>query len=317
MHSTVQSGFFSQYNPDYSHSSSHYHPPFHSYHQSPQTLHHIHHSNQSHNHETAKSHTNHHGASSVNVSLLAINVSSENIRNDLNQSITNINKIKDELSASTSNIVKKRNSLGSTESTPPQVNTSFNYLVTKGAHEAQNNSKNQQDLYNKGSKNSIESFWQCTKPCGILTIFIGVLLLICSVFGFILFLEQNICSSFKTCSSPLVKILTITSLVIGIVLTFLGSVIVIYVKKDKYADIIITSSKHISIDQSEIKKKQEIKNTNLSAVAIKTNSNSSHMNTQECNRYSESEFFEVQSAALLPDGDNIDSNQLKKNEMNI
>ena len=273
MHSTVQTGLFNQYNNEYNHHSSHYHPPPHMYYQS--SPHHPYFSPHPPNmHQHDRHEKQHHtvNSSSANTSLLAVNsTSTENLGVELSHS--SLAKGKNELSVSNPNIAaerKRRNSDdGSTSSGPPHINNNnngyFNYQVSKG-HETQANSQSHM-------KRRVESFWQCTKPCGVLTLIVGIFLLTASIFGFLLFLEQNLCHLIKTCSNSLVKIATIMALVIGIVLTFLGSVIVVYVKKDGNADIIITSSKNISFDQSEIRKMQEIKNGYSTSTAKNNNNN--------------------------------------------
>jgi hypothetical protein len=91
-------------------------------------------------------------------------------------------------------------------------------------------------------KEQITEFLDCTKPCGLLTTCLGVVMLLTSVVGFLFLFEDTLCARFATCSHPLLKLYAISALVIGCVLIFIGIVIVVYNKKD--VKVIVTSAKN-------------------------------------------------------------------------
>ena len=95
------------------------------------------------------------------------------------------------------------------------------------------------------SMQKFKEFWQCTKPCGVLTFALGITLVLASVAGFLFTFEASVCERVETCYNPLLSISTISALVIGIVVILVGLIIVIYTKKDENASVIVTSSKHM------------------------------------------------------------------------
>jgi uncharacterized membrane-anchored protein YhcB (DUF1043 family) len=105
-------------------------------------------------------------------------------------------------------------------------------------------------------KTEIKNFWSCSIPCGILTLTLGVLLVISSFAGFLLLFEESLCNMALTCSNPMIKLASVTFLVIGVVLAFFGFVIVIYTKKDRDAEIIITTEKRLDKIKLDVEKQQ-------------------------------------------------------------
>lgn len=86
------------------------------------------------------------------------------------------------------------------------------------------------------------SFWDCTKPCGMLTTALGITLLITSALSALFLLESSLCTALGTCSNALVTLYAFSALVCGIVLVFIGMVIVVYTKKDVH--VIVTTAKN-------------------------------------------------------------------------
>lgn len=86
------------------------------------------------------------------------------------------------------------------------------------------------------------SFWDCTKPCGLLTTALGVVLLVTSALSALFLLETSLCTALGTCSNALVTLYAFSALVCGIVLVFIGLVIVVYTKKD--VRVIVTTAKN-------------------------------------------------------------------------
>lgn len=91
-------------------------------------------------------------------------------------------------------------------------------------------------------RSNCSQFCNCTKPCGLLTTILGVLLLTSCIVGFLFLFHGDLCAYAVTCSHPLLKLYTISALVCGIVLVFIGLVIVVYTKKD--VKVIVTSAKN-------------------------------------------------------------------------
>ena len=92
------------------------------------------------------------------------------------------------------------------------------------------------------SQNKLKQFAECSKPCGVLTLVLGVLLMLLFVAGFVFIFNKRACSYTDTCSDPLLKTISTTNLVVGILFTLLGVVIVIYSKVDQTANVIITTA---------------------------------------------------------------------------
>ena len=88
-------------------------------------------------------------------------------------------------------------------------------------------------------------FCQCKKPCGMLSVILGFLLLSGSICGLLFLHVDSICEKAFTCYNATLKILSVTFLVISIFIIFFGFIIIIYSKRDRNAQIIITSTKHM------------------------------------------------------------------------
>jgi hypothetical protein len=86
-------------------------------------------------------------------------------------------------------------------------------------------------------------FWQCTKPCGILALVFGFLLLSGSIIGFLYLHVDLLCEKAQTCFNATLRVLSIAFLVISIVIMFFGFVIIIYSKRDPKATVLVASTK--------------------------------------------------------------------------
>lgn len=86
------------------------------------------------------------------------------------------------------------------------------------------------------------SFCDCTKPCGLLTTALGITLLLTSALSAFALLETSVCAALGVCSNALVTLYAFSALVCGIVLVFIGLVIVVYTKKD--VRVIVTTAKN-------------------------------------------------------------------------
>jgi hypothetical protein len=138
---------------------------------------------------------------------------------------------------------------------PPSLNHHLHNKASSthsiNMHEQQNKclGKSQQSRCEKFMQ-KFKSFWECSKPCGILTLILGVLSIIASVSCFLIVYGTNYCQdtdieeSLQKCSTPIIRLFAIVFLVISIFILFIGTVIVIYSKRDRNATIIVTSSPH-------------------------------------------------------------------------
>ena len=80
--------------------------------------------------------------------------------------------------------------------------------------------------------------------------------------GFFLLFETTLCEWAQTCLNPLLKVLSVSCLILGIVLVFVGFVIVIYTKRDDNTQVIISKGKRLNksnLDSIE-KHQQQIQN---------------------------------------------------------
>lgn len=128
------------------------------------------------------------------------------------------------------------------------ANGNVNHLMADGFDPKSSISNpNQHHHYhmNGGSGSSSypkRSFWDCTKPCGMLTTALGITLLVTSALAALFLLESSLCTALGTCSNALVTLYAFSALVCGIVLVFIGMVIVVYTKKDVH--VIVTTAKN-------------------------------------------------------------------------
>jgi hypothetical protein len=95
-------------------------------------------------------------------------------------------------------------------------------------------------------QNGFNKFWECTKPCGVLTVFISFIFILSSMIGFFFLFEQTLCGWAHTCFNSLLKISSVIFLILGLVFGFIGFVIVIYTKKDDNTQVLIAKGKHLS-----------------------------------------------------------------------
>lgn len=126
-------------------------------------------------------------------------------------------------------------------------------------------------------QNGFNKFWECTKPCGILTVFVSFFLLLSSMIGFFLLFEKSICEWAQTCFNSLLKICSVICLVIGLVFGFVGFIIVIYTKKDDNTQVLIAKGKHLSKSNLDtIEKHQDQIQSLLDADHVKTSASKSN-----------------------------------------
>jgi len=289
MHSTVQTGLYTPNIFNYEYNNYHPNPSAHTntchhFPPPPVSLHHPHNhcANPSpgHLHKHKKTHE-HGGCSSVYASLLAINTDDSHADNKTTLkpalSATNLNKTSAYLSLSSNNLnldktnkkvpksstfdgqLSKSNSAHAINMTglidKPMVHHHSQLLNASASHLAESQIiRKPTSLSNL--KTEIKNFWSCSIPCGILTLILSVLLILSSFIGFLLLFEESLCNMALTCSNPLIKLASVSFLVIGVVLAFFGFVIVIYTKKDRDADIIITTEKRLDKIQLDVQKQQ-------------------------------------------------------------
>lgn len=301
MHSTVQTGLYTPniFNCDH----NYHHPnSFNTYrHNLPNHQHHHfqihqphHHNHQRNNNKNSSNNKlNSHGSSSANVSMLAINLIDGSTndflkqtdfhkRSKLNLSSSNIAKLPPFVFSSNRNLnaqdkitidTYRKTSICSSSSGPAQIsvpmNTSPNIsgsLIVENNYVSLNDklqvkTSDSTNRFNK--KKRLNSFWDCSKPCGLLTTILGVALVLIGLIGLLLLFESNLCNLAQTCSNALLKVCSVCGLVIGIVLIFLGLVIVVYTKKDGNTKVIITSAKNFDkIFNSKNQNHQDSKNNN-------------------------------------------------------
>jgi hypothetical protein len=89
----------------------------------------------------------------------------------------------------------------------------------------------------------IQDFLDCTFPCGVLTVTLGIVLLIGSIIGFIILLEKSICNQLDMCANPLLTIGSISALVFGTFIILIGFIIIYYNKKEETNPTVIFISK--------------------------------------------------------------------------
>ena len=126
------------------------------------------------------------------------------------------------------------------------------------------------------------SFWDCTKPCGMLTTALGIILLVTSAIAALVLLESSLCVTFGTCSNALVTLYAFSALVCGVVLVFIGLVIVIYTKKD--VRVIVTTAKNF--DKIVHLKQQQVVATNNSPTKTTINETNRQVKASAKNRFS-------------------------------
>lgn len=313
MHSTLQTGI---YTPNML-GMDHHHPPHyhhnHHYHRapSPARLHHNKHYNKNDPGRRAKL------GSSTNVSLLAIDSAGDlnhsSKMNKMNLSTSNISKYSSNRNLDTNGGVEaggRKKSVGGGSSRSSSIklyyasavnlsrNVSYGNMneISKdgGMHKAGSMSISSNMANMTGHRKNmslgdrINSFCDCSKPCGYMTLVLGCLLVSSSLAGFVLLYESTVCARADTCGNQLIKTSTIMALVFGIMFFFLGFVIVIYSKKDINTTVIITSAKNISKIAGVRRKHQHHQHQSeggtaevMSAVSIqKENSNLSQQSSR-------------------------------------
>ena len=234
MFSTLQSGLSSPYGYD----SHNHHPNYHSNNMFKSTSnYHLHNNN-------VTSHEHHKGSN------MAINqLDNKHELKSHHLSTTNLSKLKPEIFSSNTHLETKLS----------EFNLNKRLSVSSGQHQQQ-----QQQLMETTQQNlpyptqtsetlslarEFKEFWSCSKPCGILAIVFGGCLFLSSIFGFVffseIFVEKNLCSLVHVCSSSLLRVCMVSAFVIGSFLAFIGVIIVIYIKKDSTASVIVLSSKYL------------------------------------------------------------------------
>ena len=130
-----------------------------------------------------------------------------------------------------------------------------------------------------------KEFWQCTKPCVILTLVARILLLSFSVVGNVFSFAPKLCSRFNFCSSnPYLSIASVSSAVIGFVFVLVGLVIIVYSKKDESTQVIITSSKNMDkIDYDQVAAVTAAPQNAFHSTTTTNTSNETHKNNRHHN----------------------------------
>jgi hypothetical protein len=285
MHSTIQTGLINydmnyHYHPGASHPPHNHFPPPSSlvHHQKNEKRHNLELKNRSKN-ELSKP-----GSTSINASLLNLTLdgdlkrqqklalSTSNLPKFLSTSNSNLDKVSIASNHNHNHCPKKRGSLDSSSSVPqlyekPKLNASnhsnlntnnnlllanLNNLSASTCSQINNNSNSTRAsttnlrIAYKPQNVFKKNFWECTKPCGILTVAIGTILIVSSMIGFLFLFENQLCAKTQTCSNALLKVCSLCCLVIGILSNFFGIVIIIYTKRDDNTQVVIlTKSKHI------------------------------------------------------------------------
>ncbi|CAF0933592.1 unnamed protein product [Brachionus calyciflorus] len=225
MHSTVQTGLFTPNIYNCEHNLFHHPSPNHSrngqYHLPP----HHHHFN----------HQRHHRDVSVHSSLLGINLinDGDGLNKGDSRKGSKLNLSASNLTHSSSKNLEVNSEMQRKESTVSSSST--NKLSVRNLNQSKIS-------INKSLKS--KNFWDCSKPCGVLTLVVAFCLLIVSCLSFAIVLVKNICNYLNLCSNALVTLSAISCLVIGLVLIFIGLVIIIYTKKDFNAKVIRTTARN-------------------------------------------------------------------------
>ena len=127
-----------------------------------------------------------------------------------------------------------------------------------------NNNRNNKSESRLGTlMRKFKYFWHCTKPCGILAFVFGFLLLLASISGFLFLQVELLCEKAQTCYNATLKVLSVAFLVISIVICFFGFVIVIYTKRDQQAGVIVASTKHLDYLDSKLQERRHISSSQL------------------------------------------------------
>ena len=163
-------------------------------------------------------------------------------------STTNLSKLKPEIFSSSTHLETKSS----------ELNLNKRLSVSSGQHQhqqlmtdttRQNSPYLTQTNETPSLAREFKEFWSCSRPCGILAIGFGGSLFLSSILGFVflseIFVEKNLCGLVHACSSSLLRVCMVSAFVIGSFLAFIGVIIVIYIKKDSTASVIVLSSKYL------------------------------------------------------------------------
>jgi hypothetical protein len=120
-------------------------------------------------------------------------------------------------------------------------------LLHKAPGSSTFNVNNEKQHNQQSCIDAFKSFWACSKPCGILTLVLGILSIIGSIVCFVVIYGTSYCqetddSVVHTCSEPMFKLIATVFLIFSIIVIFFGTVIVIYTTRDNRDNIIITTS---------------------------------------------------------------------------
>jgi hypothetical protein len=179
-----------------------------------------------------------------------------------------------------------------------ELNTNYNEQYRNGSMSNYSFTNNRRNTLTLGEK--IRWFFDCSKPCGFLTLVLGIFLLLLSVICFLFLFHDSLCAMAETCDHPLVKMGAVCALVIGVVFVFLGLVIVVYSKKDINAKVIITSARNIGRiarkdfnQDSNVEAKLNDISTNDNPVNLNGNHNHNNKMEKELSKMSISQLSQV------------------------
>ena len=199
-------------------------------------------------------------------------------------------------------LADRKNSIGSTYSAPHkfldlnQSNLSKDLQKTStSSHINENSNSNLNSLSSNlrieyRIQNDFQRFWECSKPCGILAVALSVCLVLASMAGFFMLFEENLCTWAQTCANSLLKICSVICLVMGLVLGFIGSVIIVYTKRDDNTQVIVAKGKRLNKSNLEcIEKHQQQIESLLEAEHLFRHNNglsNNHSNNHSSNKLS-------------------------------
>lgn len=209
--------------------------------------------------------------------------SNTNKLNDVSNNLLLNNKNKLSLNNINKDDKEQQNELIKSNLLDNSIEHSKNLIETNVKSNSQNSS-NQQKLqkqhsyYKVNRIDKFKAFWRCTKPCGILTLVFGILLLGLSLFGFYFLFDTNLCKLAHVCENGILQISSVSFLVIGIVVVIIGLVIAIYSNKDHTTQVIIATGKHF--ENLSLSDNNNNNNTNLNTNQRQFTHNNSEKLTQ-------------------------------------
>ncbi len=118
---------------------------------------------------------------------------------------------------------------------------------------------------NRTALQKLKYFWLYSKPCGILTLVVGIVSILASTTCFIIVYGTTYChNNPKTCVISIVRLYAIIFLVVGVFILLFGTAIIVYSTRDRNSNIIRYHAKQLHTesdqDQSESKRKKKLSN---------------------------------------------------------